>query len=106
MINFNDLKKVDLRVAEVRKVEKVEDSKNLLKIMVSLGDEERQIIAGLAQTHGKEDLEGEQIVIVANLEPKTIFGMESQGMLLAAEENGDPVIIRPEKRTSPGAKIH
>ena len=107
MISFDEFKKTDLRVARVLKAEKVKGSEKLLKLKVDLGREERQIVAGIAEFYKPEDLVNREVIIVANLEPKTVFGLESQGMLLAAEEgNEKPVILIPEKEVKPGSKVH
>jgi methionine--tRNA ligase beta chain len=105
MISFEEFKKLDLRVAKVIRAEKIEGSKNLLKLEIDLGSEKRQIVAGISQFYQPEDLIGKEIVVVANLEPKKLMGIESQGMLLAAEKDGEPVILIPEKEVPPGAKI-
>jgi methionine--tRNA ligase beta chain len=105
MISFEDFQKIDLRVAKIIKAERIEGSEKLLKLEVNLGKEVRQIIAGIAKFYKPEDLIGKEIVIVANLEPKKLMGLESQGMLLAAEKDGEPVILIPEKEVPPGTKI-
>jgi len=106
MISFEDFQKMDLRVAKIIKAEKIEGSEKLLKLKVDLGKEIRQIVAGIAKFYEPEDLVGKEIIIVANLEPKKLMGLESQGMLLAAEKDGEPVILVPEKEVPPGTKIH
>ena len=105
MISFENLQKIDLRVAKIIKAEKVEGSEKLLKLIVDLGNEKRQLVAGIAKYYRAEDLIGKEIVVVANLEPKKIMGIESQGMLLAANVNGKPVILIPEKEVPPGTKV-
>jgi len=105
MINFEEFQKVDLRVAKVITAEKVEGSEKLLKLQVDLGDEKRQIVAGVAQFYQPEDLTSKEIVIVANLEPRTVFGLESEGMLLAADDSGKPVLLILDKEVPPGTKI-
>jgi methionine--tRNA ligase beta chain len=105
MISFDEFKKLDLRVAKVIRAEKIEGSKNLLRLEIDLGSEKRQIIAGISQFYQPEDLIGKEIVVVANLEPKKLMGIESQGMLLAAEKDGEPVILVPEKEVPPGTTI-
>jgi len=105
MISFEDFQKIDLRVAKIIKAEKIEGSEKLLKLEVNLGKEVRQIVAGIAKFYKPEDLVGEEIVVVANLEPKKLMGIESQGMLLAADDNGKPIILIPEKEVPPGTKI-
>jgi len=105
-INFETLKKIELRVAKVIEAEKVENTDKLLKLQIDLGDEERQIIAGVAEHYSPEELVGKQIVVVANLEPAKIRGVESNGMLLAAtDKTGKLSLIVPQKEMAEGAKI-
>lgn len=106
MINFEDFQKVELKTGKVIEAKKVENSDKLLKLKVDLGNEQRQIIAGIQEFYRPEDLINKEIVIVANLEPKTIFGLESQGMLLAADVDGQPILLKPDKSTPPGTNIH
>ena len=84
MITFEDFKKLDLRVGEVKYVEDLEGADSLYKVIVDIGDEERQVLAGLKDYYEKEEIEGKKVVIIVNLEPKVMFGEESQGMILAA----------------------
>jgi len=106
MISFEDFQKIDLRIGKILKVEKVEKSEKLLKLIIDLGKEKRQLVAGISQFYKPEDLIGKEIVVVANLEPKKIMEIESQGMLLAADKEGEPIILIPEKEVPPGTKIH
>ncbi|MEK7612235.1 MAG: methionine--tRNA ligase subunit beta [Patescibacteria group bacterium] len=106
MITFDDFKKVELRVGKVIHAERVEGSEKLLKLSVSLGgtpEEHRQIIAGIGKAYEPDYLIGKEIVIVANLEPRMMMGLESQGMLLAAGET--PVFLTPEKPVEPGSSV-
>ncbi|MDP4007382.1 MAG: methionine--tRNA ligase subunit beta [bacterium] len=105
MISFEQFKEVELKVGEIVLAEAVEGSEKLLRLKVSLGAEERQIIAGIAKQYTPEELVGKQIVIVANLEPKEMMGQESQGMLLAADTPEGPVLLVPERPAPPGAPI-
>jgi methionyl-tRNA synthetase len=107
MINIDDFKKVELKVAKIIEAERIAESEKLLKLKVSLGDEERQVLAGIGKYYDPADLVGKEIVIVANLEPKSLAGYESQGMLLAATDSvsGEPVIISPVKETTAGSGI-
>jgi len=111
MINFDEFQKIELKVAKVISAEKVEGSEKLLKLQVDLGlstgsgQEKRQIVAGIAQFYKPEDLTGKEIVIVANLEPRTVFGLESNGMLLAADDSGRPVLLILDKEVPPGTRI-
>jgi tRNA-binding protein len=95
LIGIDDFRRVDLRVAKVIEAAKVEGSKKLIKLVVDLGAEKRQIIAGLAEYYNPEDLVGKYVVVVANLQPKKMMGLESQGMLLATCDK--PVLLTIEK---------
>src|SRR3990167_3266891 len=90
MILYEEFKKIELRVAKILVAEKIEGSDKLLRLRVSLGEEERQIIAGIGKAYVPENLIGREIVIVANLEARNLIGLESQGMLLAAD-SGDEI---------------
>jgi methionyl-tRNA synthetase len=104
MINIDDFKKIDLRVAKIEQVEKIENSK-LLKLIVDLGNEKRTIVAGIGEKYQPEELLGQLIVVVANLEPKEIRGIKSEGMLLAVEDDKGPVLIVPLEQVTAGSKI-
>ncbi|MDO8495237.1 MAG: methionine--tRNA ligase subunit beta [bacterium] len=105
LINYDEFKKVELRVAKILEAEKVEGSEKLLKIKLSLGTEERQIVSGIAKTYDLASLIGREIIIVANLEPRSLMGLESQGMLLAADSPDGPVLLQPDKEVEPGSTI-
>ena len=106
MINFEDWKKVELKIAQIVSAERIEGSEKLLRLSVSLGSEKRQIIAGIGRSYDPESLINKQIVIVANLEPRTLMGLESQGMLVAATTSeGEPIIIIPERPAEEGAVL-
>jgi len=104
-IGIEDFLKVDLRVAKVLSAERVEGSEKLLKLKVSLGEEERTIVAGIAKYYSPEELVGKKIVIVANLQPRKIFGITSQGMLLAASDGENLSLVVPEREVKEGAKL-
>jgi methionine--tRNA ligase beta chain len=104
-IKFEDFQKIDLRIGKILKAEKVEKSEKLLKLVVDLGDEKRQLVAGIGKFYEPDDLVGKEIVVVANLEPKKLMGIESQGMILAADKEGEPVLLIPEKEVPPGTII-
>ncbi|MBR9976944.1 MAG: methionine--tRNA ligase [Bacteroidetes bacterium] len=105
-ITIDDFMKIDLRIGNIIKAEAVPKSKKLLKLIVDIGFETRQLVAGIATTCVPEDLIGRQVVIVANLKPATLFGIESQGMILAAstEEEG-PVLLAPVQAIREGAIV-
>lgn len=105
-ISFEDFMKVDLRVGTIVSADDLEDSNKLIKLVVDIGIEKRQIIAGIKKFYKVEDLVGRQVVIITNLDPKSLAGYESQGMLLAANnEEGGPVVLLPEKAVVDGAII-
>ena len=105
-MTIDEFKQVDLRVATVVSAERVEKSEKLLKLRVSLGDSERQMVSGIAKAYAPEDLVGKQVVIIANLDPRMMMGLESQGMLLAAtNEEGLPMVLMPAGAVAPGTKV-
>lgn len=105
MISFEDFQKIDLRVGKIVKVQNIEGSERLLMLEIDIGKEVRRIVAGIAKFYKPEDLLSKEVVIVANLEPKKLMGVESQGMLLAADDNGEPVILTVDKKVPCGSKI-
>lgn len=105
-ITYDEFSKIKLRIAEVLAAERVEGADKLLKLKVSLGKEERDIVAGIALWYKPEDLVGRKIVLLANLEPATIRGVQSNGMLLAATDSeGRAIILVPDSDVPAGAKI-
>jgi len=105
MITFEEFSKLDLRVVKIIKAEKIEGSEKLIKLEVDGGEEKRQIIAGIGKYYKPENLIGKEITMVWNLEPKILFGLESKGMLLAARNGEEPIILIPEKEVPTGAKV-
>lgn len=105
VINFEDFKKIQLVVGQIISAEPIKNSEKLLKLLVDLGDEKRQIIAGIGKDYNSDTLVNQQIIVVENLEPRKIFGFESQGMLLAASSDDKPIIISPSKNAKLGSKI-
>ncbi|MDP2855562.1 MAG: methionine--tRNA ligase subunit beta [bacterium] len=105
-ITIDDFKKIDLRVAKVLAAEKVGNSDKLLKLQIDLGYEQRQILAGIGQHYQAEDLIGCEIIVVANLEPRNLRDLESNGMLLAATDpDGAIRLLNPDAEVTPGSKI-
>ena len=102
-VAYEDFCRLDIRVGRVLTAEKVPKSNNLLKLKVDIGDEVRQIVAGMAQYTSPEEISGKLVVVVANLQPAKIFGIESNGMILAAGDEASLLI--PEKDVLPGTKI-
>jgi methionyl-tRNA synthetase len=103
-IDIDLFRQVDLRVGLIRQAEKVPKSDKLVKLIVDIG-EERQIVAGIAKSHSPEDLVGKQVVLVANLKPAKLMGIESHGMILAVRDGLDLKLVVPEAEVSPGGKI-
>jgi len=104
-VSIADFRKVDLRVAEVIAAEPVPKSKKLLKLTVSLGAEQRTIVAGIAEHYAPADLVGKKVVVVANLEPAKLMGVESKGMLLAGSAGPVLGVLSPDRELPPGAKV-
>ena len=105
MISIEEFRKLELKVATIKKAEAHPNADRLLVLKVDLGSEERQIVAGVRAHYQPEDLVGKQVVVVANLETAKLRGMESQGMVLAASDGDRIVILTPEKQVNPGAKV-
>lgn len=105
MINYEDFKKIELRVAQILEAERVENSEKLIKLQISVGEEKRQIIAGIGKFYSPEELINKKIIIVYNLEPKTLMGLESQGMLLAASNEETIALLVPDKDINAGAIV-
>ena len=111
-ILYEDFKKLEIKIGKIEGAQRVEGSEKLLKLQVDLGEETRQIVAGIGLQYGVEELTGRQIVVVANLEPKSLMGLESQGMLLAADTPDGPILLMPDdahlpkgRETPVGTKI-
>ncbi|MFN3870707.1 MAG: methionine--tRNA ligase subunit beta [Aquificaceae bacterium] len=104
LIGIEDFLKLDIRLAKVISAEKVEGSEKLLKLRVSLGDEERTLMAGIAKFYNPEELIGKKVLMLANLKPRKIFGVESQGMILALSDGEGLSLIVPDRDIKEGAK--
>jgi methionine--tRNA ligase beta chain len=105
-ITIKEFQKMDLRIGKIIKAEKVPTAKKLINMKVEIGQgETRQIVAGMAEHLKPEDLTGKSVVVLVNLEPKEFMGLESKGMILAADLNGRPILITPEEGAPPGTKI-
>jgi len=104
-ISIDQFFQTDLRVAEVRAAERVPKSKKLMKLTVFTGDEERTIVAGIATKYLPEELVGRKIVIVANLQPAKLMGIESNGMVLAASIDGEPSLLSVDAAVPAGTKV-
>ena len=104
-ISIDDFGKVELRIAEVLACEPVPKSKKLLKLTVSLGTEERTIVSGIAEHYAPADLVGKKVVVVANLTPAKLMGIESNGMVLSGEIGGKLAVLTLDRDLGSGAKV-
>jgi methionyl-tRNA synthetase len=104
-ISIDEFQKIDLRVAQVIAAEAVPKSKKLLKLRVTLGSEERTVLAGIAEHYAPADLVGKKVVVVANLQPAKLMGIESQGMVLAGEGPQGLGVMTLDRDLPPGAKV-
>ena len=105
LIDISDFAKISLKIAEIKAAEKVEGADKLLKLRIDIGGEMRQIVAGIAKYYMPETLIGKKIVVVTNLKPAKLKGIESNGMLLAASNAESVVLLTPEKDISSGSKV-
>lgn len=106
MIAIDDFAKVEFKTGKVLSVEPVEGSEKLLKLMVDVGDPQpRQILSGIAKWYTAEDLVNNTFIFITNLEPRMMMGLESQGMLLAAENDGTPIPLTTLSEVAPGSTI-
>jgi methionyl-tRNA synthetase len=104
-LSIEQFKEVALRVATVTAAEPIPKSQKLLKLTVDLGNESRTIVAGIALAYQPEALIGRQVVIVANLKPSKLMGVESQGMVLAASDGERPILLHPESAVPNGTQV-
>ncbi|VVC01005.1 Methionine--tRNA ligase [uncultured archaeon] len=105
-ITYDDFAKLELRIATILSAEKIEGADKLYKLLVDLGAEKRTLVAGIAQHYTPEELSGKQIVVVANLAPRALKGVTSQGMLLAGQSpDGTLSIVCPERKLQNGSTV-
>ena len=104
-ISYDDFKKLDLRVAKILKIEKHPGKTKIVKGEIDLGDETRNVIIGGAEFYEPDDLVGKTVIVVANLEPKKMAGVESNAMLLAADINDKPFWLTVDSEVPSGTMI-
>ncbi len=98
-VTYNDFTKLDIRVGVIEAAEEVPKSRNLTKLMVDVGeDKPRQIIAGLKNDYSAADLVGRKVVVLVNLAPRKLMGLESQGMILAADVDDKPFLLEVDEK--------
>ncbi len=105
-ISYDEFAKLDIRIGKILEAEKVEGADRLLKLKVDLGDKVITLVAGIAKFYSPEDVVGKELPVLANLEPRKIRGILSQGMILAAvDKDGNVVLLHPDKEVPPGTKV-
>ncbi len=104
-VTYNDFKRLDLRVGKVVKAERIKRLTKVMKALVDLGNEKRELIVGGAEFYEPEYFTNKTVIVVANLEPKKIAGMTSNGMLLAADVNGKPIWLTVAEDVPAGSKV-
>lgn len=105
MVPFEEFKKLEIRIAEIESVAPHPNADRLYVLGIKIGEIRKSIVAGIRQHYGEDELKGKKIVVVNNLEPATIRGVESQGMLLAASDESGLTILIPERPISDGAEV-
>ena len=104
-IDIDDFAKVQMRVGQILEAEKIEGSRKLLKLKVDIGDEVRQLVAGIAEAYDPGSLLNRKVVVVANLKPARLMGVESDGMIVAASVDGKPVLATFAEEVPNGALL-
>lgn len=105
MVTFDDFMKLDIRIGTVTAADKVPGADKLIRLELDMGGETRQVVAGMAPAYAPEEFIGKQVPILVNLEPRKLRGIESQGMILAADVEGKPVMLIPDKEVPPGSVV-
>lgn len=105
MVSFEEFKKLDLRLARVVAVEKHPDADKLYLVKIDVGDSEKQVVAGIREHYSPEELVGKKVVVINNLEPATIRGQESNGMILAAGDGNAIAVLTSDKDVDAGTRI-
>jgi methionine--tRNA ligase beta chain len=106
-IAFDEFQKLDLRVGKILEANQIPGSRNLIRMIVDFGAEKKQAVAGLLQFYKPDDLVGKKCAFILNLQKRKMMGVESQCMILAAEDDkGNVVVLQPEKDIIEGSKVH
>lgn len=106
-ISFEEFQKLDLRIGKILEANQIPGSRNLIKMTVDFGTEKRQAVAGLLQWYKPQDLVGKKCAFILNLQRRKLMGVESQCMVFAAEDDqGNVVVLQPEKDIAEGSRIH
>lgn len=105
LIDISEFGRVELKVAQIEAAERIPKSKKLIKLLVDLGTEKRQVVAGIAEAYAPEALVGKKVALVTNLKPAALMGVASNGMVLAASIDGKPVLLTFDSDVPAGTRI-
>ena len=105
MITFEEFKKLELKIATIKEVNDHPNADKLYVVVIDLGDKTKQIVAGIKNYYKKEDLVGKQVVVVDNLEPALLRGVESQAMLLASQDENGISVLNPDRKVKEGSIV-
>lgn len=105
MAGIDDFRKLELRIAEIKEVNDHPNADKLLVLVVDLGDRQKQVVAGIKSFYTKEELIGKQVVLVDNLDPVILRGVESQGMILAGSDDSLLAVVSPDKKLKLGSVV-
>lgn len=106
MISINDFNKLDIRIGKIIAAEQIPKSKKLIKLTVDLGNEKRILVAGIAETYTADSLVNKLVPILTNLQPVTLMGVQSNGMILAADTGSKAIVLIVDSEVAPGTKVH
>ncbi len=105
MIDINEFAKLDIRIGKVENAERIEGSKKLIRLEVDIGNEMRQLVAGIAAEYSPESLIGKLVPVLVNLKPAKLMGVESRGMILAVDVSGKPILLHPDTEVPAGSRV-
>ncbi len=105
LVDIKDFAKLDIRIGRIVKAERIEGSKKLIRLEIDLGNEVRQVVAGIAEVYKPEELIGKLVPVLVNIKPAKLMGVESRGMVLAVDVDGKPVLLHPDRDVPLGSKI-
>lgn len=105
VIEMSEFAKLDLRMGKILNAERLTGSRKLIKLSVDVGDELRQLVAGIAEEYTPEILIGKLVPVLVNLKPAKLMGVESRGMILAVDVNGKPILLHPDKEVPAGSSV-
>jgi methionyl-tRNA synthetase len=105
VIEMSEFAKLDLRIGKIVNAKRIEGSKKLIKLNVDVGNEMRQLVAGIAEEYTPDSLIGKLVPVLVNMKPAKLMGVESRGMILAVEVNGKPILLHPDREVPAGSRI-